>query len=385
MATKCTNCLLPQIVPNTSLNSEDVCNFCTEYSFVDLDLEESVREKRREDLESALENCRGKGQYDVLVNLSGGKDSCLLLHKLKKEYGRLNVLAFTTDMNIPEVAWKNIRRTVELLDVAHVVFKPPAEFYRKMFRYLLQNQEERGAVRTVCYVCAPLFEGYSLKVAIEKEIPLVVAGYSPGQPEPDRMVYEFSGELLSQDWTPPELRDCGLFDEDELDLFWNPTKFSADTKIPRYLAPFHAWPYSQDEAMKLVVELGLISNKRSANPIHSNCPVNWLLMYSDLEKLGYNPYAPEFSQLIREGKASRTQWRFLTPIVNFMIRRRIFLGRNVTKSLNWLGMKAEELQITRAASGPEYHQQNQNDSESLTPAAGVSDSTSSTASSAGIP
>jgi len=70
-------------------------------------------------------------------------------------------------------------------------------------------------------------------------------------------------------------------------------------------------------------------------------------MYSDLQNLGYNPYAPEFAALIRQGKASRRYWRLVTPILNFMIRHRIFLGRNVTRSLRWLGMNAEELRITR--------------------------------------
>ena len=306
---------------------------------------------------AALEDCRGKGEYDCLVNLSGGKDSCLLLHKLKREHG-LNVLAYTTDMNVPEVAWENIRRTVDLLDVPHISFRPPTEFYKKMFRFLLANQEARGAVRTVCYVCAPLFEGYSLKLAIEKEIPLVLAGYAPGQPEPDRMEYEFSRKLLCEkDWTPPELVESGLFSNAELDLFWNPFKYPKGTVFPRYLAPFHAWEYSQDEAMNLVVELGLIKNKKNANPIHSNCPVNWLLMYSDLKNLGFNPYWPEFSKLIREGKASKRYWSIMGRVVDFMIRRKVFLGKNVSKSLSWLGMKESELAITREQQGADYSEQ----------------------------
>jgi hypothetical protein len=187
-----------------------------------------------------------------------------------------------------------------------------------------------------------------LKLATEKGIPLVLAGYSPGQPEPDRMTYEFSRRLLCDtDWTPPEMRASGLFSDDELSLFWNPFRYPQGTKFPRYLAPFHAWRYSQSEAMSKVVELGLIANRRNASPVHSNCPVNWLLMYSDLQNLGFNPYAPEFSQLIREGKASRLYWRVMGPVVNFMIKRQMFLGRNVRKSLEWLDLKPSDLRITR--------------------------------------
>lgn len=352
MSKHCTSCLLPDAVPNLNLDETSTCGHCRDFVAIDTLTQDASRKAYEIDLEESLENCRGRGEYDCLVNLSGGKDSCLLLYKLVKERG-LNVLAFTTDMNVPKVAWKNIRRTIELLDVDHLTYKPPSEFYRKLFRYLLQNQEERGAVRTVCYVCAPLFECYALKVAVEKKIPLVLAGYSPGQPEPERMEYELPKSLIREtDWTPPEVRDSGLFSEADLSRFWNPSVYPEGTSFPRYLAPFHAWDYNQEEVMQSVVELGLISSRKYANPVHSNCPVNWLLMYSDLMHLGYNPYTPEFSRLIREGKANRLYWRFMLPIVNGMIRSKLFLGRNVSTSLKWLGLKPKDLKITRAAPTP---------------------------------
>ncbi len=345
----CVRCLMPEAAPGAGLDAAGVCAACRNPAPADLERDERDRRRRVDDLERALADCRGKGEYDCLVNLSGGKDSCYLLYKLKREY-RLNVLAFTTDMNVPPVAWDNIRRTVDQLGVDHFVYRPAAEFYRKLFRFLLQNQEARGAVRTVCYVCAPLFEGYALRLAVEKQIPLVLAGYSPGQPEPERMVYEYPRETVrAADWTPAEVRDCGLFTDDELRLFWNPLKYPAGTPFPRYLAPFHAWKYSQEETMRKVVELGLIASRRNASPVHSNCPVNWLLMYSDLKHLGYNPYAPEFAALIRQGKADRRYWGLMLPVVNFMIRYKVFLGANVRRSLKWLGLRPEDLRVTRPA------------------------------------
>ncbi len=162
------------------------------------------------------------------------------------------------------------------------------------------------------------------------------------------MVYEFSRKLLCEtDWTPPEVRDSGLFTRADLAQFWSPFRYAPGTRFPRYLAPFHAWPYSQAETMKAVVELGLVSSRRHANPVHSNCHLNWLLMYSDLKNLGYNPYAPEFSKLIREKKASRWYWRIMGPLVDWMIRRQVFLGRHVKRSLQWLELRPEDLRITR--------------------------------------
>ncbi|MFP4037704.1 MAG: hypothetical protein ACLFUE_09300 [Desulfobacteraceae bacterium] len=345
---KCKNCNLPEAVPGADLDSRGICRFCREYAQTDPSLSESLRKSNEADLEKALEECRGKGEYDCLVPVSGGKDSVYLLYKLKKEYD-LKVLAFTTDINIPPLAWQNIRRTILKLDIDHISYRPSLSFYTRLFRYCLMNQEERGAVYTVSYVYAPLFEGDAIRMALQKNIPLILAGYSPGQPEPERMLYEFSRKLITEtDWTPPELRNCGQFSEEELErFFFNPNTYPPSTDFPRYLAPFHAWPYSQEEVMREVVRLGLVKGKRHASPIFSNYPINWLLMYSDLIHFGYNPYHPEFSALIREGKASLTYWKLLGPLVNFMIRRKLFLAREAKKSLEWLGLKESDLKITK--------------------------------------
>ncbi len=251
-------------------------------------------------------------------------------------------------MNIPNIARDNILRAVNKLDIDHIFYTPSVRLYKKIFRYCLQNQEERGAVYTVSYVYAPLFEGDAIRLAIEKGIPLILAGYSPGQPEPERMVYEFSRELICKtDWTPPALKESGEFSQEELEIFFNPHRYPPGTKFPRYLAPFHAWEYNQQEVIAKVVELGLVKGAGAANPIVTNYPINWLLMYSDLKHFGYNPYHPEFSALIREGKASRTYWRWMAPLVNFMIRKKLFLAREVVRSLRWLGLREEDLRITK--------------------------------------
>ena len=344
---RCKRCLLPAAVPGAAIDRTGTCAFCRDPRPADRAAAARVREARQGDLEKAFADCRGQGSYDALVCLSGGKDSLDLLHRAKVDH-RLNVLAFTVDANIPAVAWRSIRRTVERLDVDHLVYRPSVAFYRKLFAYLLRNQEARGAVYTVSYVYAPLFEGDALRVATERGIPLVLAGYSPGQPEPERMEYEHSRRLLCEtDWTPPGLRDAGEFSDSELARFWNPRLFPRGTRFPRYLAPFHAWDYDQAATMKRVAELGLVERASDANPIHSNYPVNWLLMYSDLRHFGYNPYAPEFAALIREGKANRLYWRFMGPLVDFMIRRKVLLGANTTRQLRWLGLTADDLRITR--------------------------------------
>jgi hypothetical protein len=344
---RCKRCLLPGTAPGADLDATGVCHYCRTYKPVDRATSEVLRKAREADLEQAIKDCRGQGEYDCLACLSGGKDSVYMLYKLKKEYG-LKVLAYTTDIDIGEIAWKNIRQCIDKLDIEHVVYTPEKEFYRRLFRFLLKNQEERGAVHTVSYVYAPLFEGNAIKLAVQKNIPLILAGYSPGQPDSERMEYEFPPLAISNvDWTPQELKESGEFDQADLKRFWNPKEYPTGSKFPRYIAPYHAWEYNQDTIMKKVVELGLIVNSKYASPIYSNYPINWLLMYSDLKNFGYNPYAPEFSTLVREGKANRLYWTAMAPIVDFMIRRKVYLGSHVKTHMHWLGLSDSDLTIRR--------------------------------------
>ena len=305
---QCKACLLPEQVPGANLNSAGICEPCRNYADTKLQQAEQAEQQRlayEENLIQTLAECKKQAEYDAVVCLSGGKDSLYLLYKLKVECG-LNVLAYTTNIDIPPVAWNSMRLAVKKLDVDHWVYNPAPGLFTKLFKHILQNQEERGAVYSISYVYAPLFEGDALRLAAEKDIPLVFAGYSPGQPEPERMVYEFSRELICEtDWTPPALQATDLLNEQDLTRFWNPLKHDAAPHFPRYIAPFHAWHYNQEEVMQQVVKHGLVAKKSDATPINSNFPINWLLMYSDLKNLGYNPYKPEFCSLIREGKAQQ--------------------------------------------------------------------------------
>jgi hypothetical protein len=341
--------LLPEAAPGAELDASGTCRACRDYvpNSASHAQAEALRQHRERDLEAAIGRARGLGPYDCLVPLSGGKDSIYLIHKLKNEYG-LRVLAHTTDIDIGEVAWGNIRRAIDKLDVEHLVYRPSQDFYRRLFRWLLMNQEARGAVHTISYVYAPLFEGNALAVATDMKIPLVLAGYSPGQPVAERMEYEFPKLAISQvDWTPPELRDSGEFSAQDLSRFWNPARYPTGTEFPRYLAPYHAWKYDQEAVMKAVVDLGLIASTKNASPVFSNYPINWLLMYSDLRNFGYNPYAPEFSALIREGKANKQYWKLMGKVVDFITLKKLYLGRHTATHMAWLGLHDEDLRINR--------------------------------------
>ena len=340
----CRTCDLPGQFPGAELDAAGVCALCRAYDPSRRGLHSGDASPDAAKLDQLLREVRGKARYDCLVLFSGGKDSIYLLHKLKSEY-QLNVLALTIDLDLPAIAWDNIRRTVEKLDVEHVVYRAPPGFNRKLFRFLLQNQDPRGAIHTVTFTTAALNEGYALRFAAEKNIPLALCGYSTAQE--DWMKLEMSPGLIERDWTPELLRQSGEFTDAELALFWNPGALARGTRPPRFLAPFQAWDYDAMEMTRVVVANGLVGRKRNASPVLSNSPFQWLLIFSDLMHFGHHRYEGEFAKLVREGRADRLFWRVMLPAIRFMARRRMLLGRNVTRSLEWLGLEASELAIGR--------------------------------------
>ena len=343
----CKKCLIPDNYPAANIDAAKTCQFCRDYEKIDFVKLEQERQAREKDLVHALRNCRGRGRYDCIVMLSGGKDSAYLLYKIKVEYG-LRVLAFTCDAGgyTGEIALRNLKNTVSKLSVDHIMYTPSLSFYKKLFVFLLKNQIETGAVKTVCYVCYPLSQGYALDFAVTHDIPLILEGCAPGQPDPEIMEYEVPPKHIQEEsWLPKAIKESGIFSPEELAYFWDPTRYPKDTQFPRILMPFHAWEYNQSEVMKKVVDSGLITRKKFASPVYSNCLLNWVMMYSDLKNFGYNPYLFEFAKLIREGKADKKRWFIMDKILTFMLRHKFLLGRHIPFLLKELGIKPEDLCI----------------------------------------
>lgn len=128
------------------------------------------------------------------------------------------------------------------------------KLFEKDLNYSLLNCKGSKAYDyLVCYITAPLTDGYALKIALEKSIHLVLTGHSLGQPDENWMFYERPpSKIANHHWTPNIINNSGCFSKKDLALFWNPQKISEGAKL-----------------------------------------------------LGYNSFAPQFCRLIRRGKANR--------------------------------------------------------------------------------
>lgn len=355
---RCTRCVMPEKYPDISFNSEGVCGYCLGEQHFGVSGDPEVRElmarknELREDFERAVSECKGQGEYDCLVLLSGGKDSAYLAYLLKERY-ELKILSLTVDTGLlSKLAIPNCQKTAEYLDIDHIVITPRAGFFKKLYRYYLthpnfvkEKYEEVGYLSTVCRACCEAVHSIGLQEAYRRGIPLVALGYSPDQIE--HYFYEIPRkEICEQGWVPKELYN-EPFDEEDRKYFWDPNIYTEKSNFPRVLLPYHVIDYSGiGDVTKKVEEIGLI-RKRKASPIVTNCQMGMLLAYLDIKKQGYNPIISALGYDIKEGMLNRTR-RLIIGIeaVNWLMKSdviRVFANGKMRRLLRQLDVKMDDL------------------------------------------
>ncbi len=111
---RCVRCVQPETLPFIGLDRDGVCIECREHV--------PVVARGPEVLEALLEPHRTRdGRPEVLVPLSGGRDSCYALHYIKTVLG-VTPIAYTYDWGmVTDLARRNASRLCSQLGVEHII------------------------------------------------------------------------------------------------------------------------------------------------------------------------------------------------------------------------------------------------------------------------
>jgi len=180
---RCIKCILPETFPGIKFDEDGICNFCLEAKDLDYQKDKKMEYKRK--FESLIQELRGKGSYDTLMGYSGGKDSTYTLTILKEKYD-LNILAITMDNGfISEYAIKNIKMVVDNLEIDHILFRPRFDILKKIFcitaKKNIYSPKVIERASAICTSCISIVKFSILRMALEKNVPLVTYGWTPGQ------------------------------------------------------------------------------------------------------------------------------------------------------------------------------------------------------------
>lgn len=128
--------------------------------------------EREQNFREILAKYKGKGDYDCIVAISGGKDSAWQLHIIKNVYG-LKPLAVTFNQNWhTEVGRRNLEWCLETFDVDHLMFTPARSVVNRIARRSLEM------IGDSCWHCHMGVGAFPWQVAVKYEIPLMIFGES---------------------------------------------------------------------------------------------------------------------------------------------------------------------------------------------------------------
>jgi glutamine---fructose-6-phosphate transaminase (isomerizing) len=170
--TRCTRCLLPATYPGVTFDADGVCNYCLDYSPSGLLGEERFLQKVRS---------RKGVEYDCVVGISGGKDSCYVAYLAEKKYG-LRALAVCYDFTfMVDLARQNVRAVCDSLGLDLLVVKSRNNLEYDFMRRHLMSLAGTGTTWGQCMFCHYGIEAVLYQTARRKGIPWVLSGVTPSE------------------------------------------------------------------------------------------------------------------------------------------------------------------------------------------------------------
>lgn len=304
----CAQCVLPESFPTIEFDTQGVCNYCR--SFQGKAHHDELKRKYRERFEELIETHRGKGDYDILIAYSGGKDSTYTLD-LFKNYFQLRVLALTFDHGfVSPCATENIKRVIEKLGIDHLYFKPNIEVMKKIFvlsiNGCLYPKKSLERASPICTSCMSLVKFISLRMAIEKRIPFIGYGWSPGQAPIQSSVMKTSPSFIQ---STQRLIYNPLYEKmgDAINpYFLRDSHFELKDRFPYDIHPLAFLEYNEEKIYHRIRQLGWIPPK-DTDPNSTNCLMNAFANQVHISQFGFHPYAFEIAGLVRMGILSREE------------------------------------------------------------------------------
>lgn len=195
----CKRCVISNQRPRITFDAEGVCSACR-YAEEKKKIDWSVREQ---ELRALLDKNRRTAGYDVIVPVSGGKDSSFIAHKLKHEYGMNPLCVKWAPFMYTDIGRQNLDAFIASgFDV--LVAHPGGLIHRKLARLSFEYLGDPFQPFVFGQLC------YPMHMADKFGIPLVFYGengeaeYGGDQSANDRPCWNFS------DWERVYLKGAGV-------------------------------------------------------------------------------------------------------------------------------------------------------------------------------
>jgi hypothetical protein len=167
---RCSSCILTTNLPGIDLDEDGVCRYCREAKSGQSYDQGLQQQKLRKRFETVISRLKGRGKYDCLVPLSGGKESSYILWILVQNYN-MKPLAFnfSNGFQHPD-AIRNIENLVDRLGIDLVVYRPSLRKLHELMRTFLSKAGE------FCTPCNMLISATAFRLARQNGIRAIMSG-----------------------------------------------------------------------------------------------------------------------------------------------------------------------------------------------------------------
>ena len=166
----CKRCVYPESAVNLIIYDDGICSSCKFYENYMSITDKQWQERKKVFEEILEENLKKNNSFDVVVPVSGGKDSYFQTHVVCKQYN-LKPLLITYEGNnfLPEGIYNRDRMRF-LFDADHIIWGPSIEVIKKMNRLGFKKMGDMNWHNHCGIFSAPI------NLAVKFEIPIIIWG-----------------------------------------------------------------------------------------------------------------------------------------------------------------------------------------------------------------
>lgn len=358
MTTYCSKCVYPDIsaVP-ISFDENGVCTGCRVH-----EQKHKVNwDERWTYFKDLVGQYKSDHNYDILIPVSGGKDSYYQTHVAVKELGLKPLLVTYHGNNYLPEGERNLFRMREVFDVDHIIVRPCVETLIKMNRLGFRVQGDNNWHAHCGIFTTPI------QIAVRYKIPLMLWGehgfmdlggmYSYGDFVEFTAKHRLEHALRGYDWhdfTDAGLEKLGLGEYREglreKDLLW--AKYPGDDEIDEvgvrgiYLSNFVNWD-ANNHVKTVIEEYGWEPARQPFERTYrtmsnlDDMHENGIHDYMKFIKLGYGRATDHSCKDIRGGSMTRAKGIEMVHRYDAVKPR-----RDLERWLDYVGMSEQEFDVT---------------------------------------
>lgn len=309
----CIKCVIPSTKPYISFNEDGVCNACLAHEKKRKAINGINWSERKKEFLRLISYAKNKNApfYDVLVPVSGGKDSITQVHRLQGS--GLRILAVNIDYGIKTDIGRYNLDLIPHMGAHLITYRPEQKLHWKLIKIGLEDFGDPDLLSHT------LLHAYPLRVALAFKIPLVLLG--------ENSAFEYGGEAsiasrnnISREWFDKYAANCGhnakfiskKYDIpfEDLVLYDFPDGLERSDTKAIFLSQYFYW--DSERHLKIAKSHGFKTLKTNNEGTYRNYvgideKINRIHQYIKVLKFGYGRATDHACEDIRNGKLKREE------------------------------------------------------------------------------